>query len=213
MTRLVRIDEEVARFAFEVHLREYGTDWFVAFTNPTAGPWKRIMAPDSDGVWGETHRFEREALRPDLVIVNDILRFVLILEAKDELAKLGNAGQVASSVEAATTIAGVLSTKGSNRYWGVRSTFNVGFGLLWGATPPAKEADVHAVFLTYADALASAVIVADTIVGIECSREASDGALICTGRTSSDLPIRIDLSAAQLLSALAFQSAPIPSGG
>ena len=36
-----RLTEEIARWAFEIICRE-NPNWYVAFTNPTAGPWKTI---------------------------------------------------------------------------------------------------------------------------------------------------------------------------
>ena len=34
-----RLTEEIARWAFEVVCKN-SSDWYIAFTNPTAGPWK-----------------------------------------------------------------------------------------------------------------------------------------------------------------------------
>ena len=55
--KLVSISEEIVRWSFEISVNR-SDDWLIAFTNPTAGPWKRITAPDSDGKRGEIHRFE-----------------------------------------------------------------------------------------------------------------------------------------------------------
>ena len=38
-----RLNEELARWAFEIKISE-NSDWEIAFTNPTAGPWKTVKA-------------------------------------------------------------------------------------------------------------------------------------------------------------------------
>ena len=59
------INEEIVRWAFEVFLRNKSEDkWWVAFTNPTAGPWKKIEAPNNGGKLFEIYRFAREEDRP-----------------------------------------------------------------------------------------------------------------------------------------------------
>ena len=45
------LTEELARWAFEILCRE-GDECYVAFTNPTAGPWKTIKAKDDKGNFG-----------------------------------------------------------------------------------------------------------------------------------------------------------------
>jgi hypothetical protein len=184
MSKLIRIDEEVARFSFEVHLRERCPSWFVAFTNPTAGPWKRILAPDSEGNCGEVHRFEQKALRPDLVIVNDNLQVAIIIEAKDDLAKLGRVKQADNSIEAARSVAEVLGAHHGNRFWGTRADFPVVFGLLWGSTGGATDTQVNTVFELYCDRLESIPRVVDTVIGIESGRHGEDGPLTCKGQIS-----------------------------
>ncbi len=56
--------------------------WWVAFTNPIAGPWKKITALDGTGLPVEIYRFEREGERPDLILVNDIFKLVMIVKQK-----------------------------------------------------------------------------------------------------------------------------------
>ncbi len=37
------INEEITRWVTEVYLKSNpNLDWYIAFTNPTAGPWKKI---------------------------------------------------------------------------------------------------------------------------------------------------------------------------
>lgn len=195
MTRLVRVDEEVARFAFEVHLRERTSSWFIVFTNPTAGPWKRIMAPDSEGEWGEVHRFERESLRPDLVLVSDEMQLVLIIEAKDNLAKLGVSKQAQSSITAAASVARTLRNSGANPYWGERSSYWHIFGILWGSTESEREAAVQNTLQLYLEKLGPLKdLLKRTTFGIECLEE--EGFLTCHGRpltegsTDPDVPLK-----------------------
>lgn len=82
-----RLTEEIARWAFEVLLSK-NPDWYIAFTNPTAGPWKRVTAINERGVEGEVHRFARDEERPDLLLISDKYEVVIIIEAKDSLPKL-----------------------------------------------------------------------------------------------------------------------------
>ncbi len=77
-------NEEIARWSTEVYLKNHvDLGWWVAFTNPTAGPWKKILALSEEGTFVEIHRFIREGERPDLILVNDKLKVVVIVEAKD----------------------------------------------------------------------------------------------------------------------------------
>jgi hypothetical protein len=204
LTRLVRIDEEVARFAFEVHLRERCPQWFVAFTNPTAGPWKRVMAPDSSGTWGEVHRFEREELRPDLIVVNDESAVVLIIEAKDDLAKLATNTQASKSVEALENISTVLASKSSVPFWGARSDFVAICGLLWGGLSRSAATDITALFSLYARYLARVDRVAETILGIECVRGAGDRSVACSARLSDERRLTANVTAGDLVGTLAM---------
>ena len=82
-----RLTEEISRWAFEIRCRE-SLDWYIAFTNPTAGPWKTIKGTDQFGKEGEVYRFELEQPRPDIILVNDKLRVIVIIEAKDSIEKL-----------------------------------------------------------------------------------------------------------------------------
>ena len=66
------LTEEIARWAFEIKCIE-SEDWFVAFTNPTAGPWKTIKGLDDEGKEGEVYRFGSKEPRPDIVLVSDRL--------------------------------------------------------------------------------------------------------------------------------------------
>jgi hypothetical protein len=171
-----RLTEEIGRWAFEVHLHAL-PDWYIAFTNPTAGPWKRLMARDEAGVEGEVHRFEREEDRPDLVLVNDRLSTLLIIEAKDSLGALVVPAQVTKSAEVVKTLAETLSLRAENAYWLTRSDYQVLPGLLWGAEAATTDAGRLSAFQTYASAFHRIDFAHPGIVGIEITRAGNQLAL------------------------------------
>ena len=73
MRSINRLNEEIARWAFEI-LFKTNTEWKIAFTNPTAGPWKTIKANSlTDNTEGEVYRFILEEDRPDIIMYNDRL--------------------------------------------------------------------------------------------------------------------------------------------
>ena len=98
-----RLTEEISRWAFEI-ICKGDNDWYVAFTNPTAGPWKTIKGLDKSGKEGEVYRFELEETRPDIVLVNDKLKIIIIVEAKDSIEKLTHGDQAEKSVEVVNTL-------------------------------------------------------------------------------------------------------------
>lgn len=184
MTSLMRVDEEVARWRFEVLLKE--TPWNIAFTNPTAGPWKLLVGTRADGSLGEVHRFEREETRPDLVVYSDSLGIIVILEAKDSLAKLLVPIQVTKSAAVVQSLARILKSKGGNEFWGNRSEYLIVAGLLWSSerrTTPIERERVHR---SYLSAMEPGLVLG--IVGIEVFREPGTRMLHCFGGcTSTDV--------------------------
>lgn len=144
------LSEEIVRWGFEVSIKAHA-DWFIAFTNPTAGPWKRIMAPDISGKQGEVHRFEVNETRPDLVLVSDTLAKVLIIEAKTSLADLARNTQIQKTAQMYNYLARTLQSKQANRFWGPRSEFTYSLGLLWGGDSASQE-EVGGVCMKYIDA-------------------------------------------------------------
>ena len=128
-----KLTEEIARWAFEVRINNESRDWDIVFTNPTAGPWKRIMASNEDGIKGEVYRFDREEDRPDLILVNDDLKIVTIIEAKDSLEKLVTDGQIIKSANVVNNLSNKLHNLRNHKYWGNRNTYVYIAGLLWGA--------------------------------------------------------------------------------
>jgi len=151
-----RITEEVARWTFEAYLKRFFSpkEWFVAFSNPTAGPWKRVMGLEAAGNWGEVHRFQREEERPDLVVVSDPLQTLLIIEAKDSARKLRTDNQVEKSCSVILELGATLASKGKNPYWGHRAGYLVVPGLLWAARSHTRADAKQSLARVYMDELA-----------------------------------------------------------
>jgi len=124
-------NEEVARWATEVYIKSNTKlGWWIAFTNPTAGPWKKIVIPIENGGTAEIYRFVREEERPDLILVNDKRKAVLIVEAKDYLGKLITKAQMLKSVRVIDRISKMLATS-SNSKWAHRSAYKIIPSFLW----------------------------------------------------------------------------------
>lgn len=80
-----KLTEEVARQAAEVSFK-VDDRWQIAFSNPTAGPWKRIHLGGYTG--GRDLKYAKEEDRPDLILFARNQGLFLILEAKDDIGKL-----------------------------------------------------------------------------------------------------------------------------
>ena len=169
------LSEEIARWAFEIKTKN--TDWFVAFSNPTAGPWKRVMAIDkASNREGEVHRFGREDERPDIILVNDNISLILILEAKEKLNQLISKSQVDKSVDVFLTLSSILKEKSDNNYWGDRTKYINVLGILWGSEQETSKKDIDNAFRVYRDSLVKNLkeinptptnICTDILVGVE----------------------------------------------
>lgn len=146
------LSEEIARWAFEVHIKSLNV-WWIAFTNPTAGPWKRIESFNLNNEKGEIYRFDIDEKRPDIVVVNDELKIIIIFEAKDYLNKLNIESQVTKSALVIDDMAKVLKGIKDNNYWGNRSQYSIYNGLLWGSEIKSKLVDVNITFKNYSTAL------------------------------------------------------------
>ena len=97
----VRVTEEVARFAFEVFVQErIGGSMYVAFSNPTAGPWKTVKMRGVRGEETEVHRFGIFDQRPDLVLHAPSGNSMLVLEAKSEVEGLLSRAQMCKARDA-----------------------------------------------------------------------------------------------------------------
>ena len=130
MRHINRLNEEIARWAFEIRTKN-NPDWFIAFTNPTAGPWKTIKARSlTTQEIGEVYRFALEEDRPDIIVYNDNLKCVIVFEAKDRLNKLTNHNQAKKSIEVVKKLAKKIRIEISNEYWRGRNDYKVLLGLL-----------------------------------------------------------------------------------
>ena len=132
MRSINRLNEEIARWAFEILFKDRN-DWVIAFTNPTAGPWKTIKASDINGEIGEVYRFALKENRPDIVMYNDDLQTVMIIEAKDNIDKLIAGDQAEKSAEVVNDLAVKLRTLSENPYWSRRTDCSIVLGILWGS--------------------------------------------------------------------------------
>lgn len=143
-----KLTEEIARWAFEVVCSSQH-NWYISFTNPTAGPWKTIKGRNTNGEEGEVYRFELEENRPDIVLVNDELQLILIIEAKDSLNKLIVGDQVEKSVRVVHGLSNVLQGLHENEFWRPYAGYPVILGLLWGALNPTTAEERNTVFDSY----------------------------------------------------------------
>lgn len=168
MRQINNLNEEIARWAFEILFKE-NNKWQIAFTNPTAGPWKTIKALDAEGKEGEVYRFPLEETRPDIILYNDELEAVLVVEAKDSLNKLVLGDQAEKSVEVVERLSDILSQLGTNKFWGKRAQYPTYLGLLWGSSNTLSNQDDYlAVFDEYYDiAKNMKSLNKDFIIGIE----------------------------------------------
>lgn len=163
-----RLNEELARWAFEIIISE-NDDWEIAFTNPTAGPWKTVKATSlKTGEKGEVYRFILEEDRPDIIVYNDKLKSVIIFEAKDSLVKLLERDQSKKSADVVIKLAEILSNKSTNAFWVGRESYKVIVGLLWGCTTPENESQIKKLFNHYHDLISGNLSVdQNVIIGIE----------------------------------------------
>ena len=143
-----KLTEEICRWSFEIKIKNSKDHW-ISFTNPTAGPWKTIISYNKDNIKGEVYRFERNEKRPDLIVVNDQLKTVIIFEAKDSLEKLLNKNQLIKSCQVTNNIIKKLTNLEDDKYWLKRNEYNYYNGLLWGSEKETKEEEVNKVFENY----------------------------------------------------------------
>lgn len=140
ISRGYKLTEEIVRWRLEILIEDSADAW-ISFTNPTAGPWKRLVGRDNSGASGEVMRFTREADRPDLVIVDDKARRIFILEAKDDAKGLCAKEQITKTVRTFNDLTASLKKISSNKYWGGRSAYDFIPGLVWGSSPAEAIAD------------------------------------------------------------------------
>jgi len=204
MRRVREVTEEVARWVFEVHV-EHLPNWQIAFTNPTAGPWKLVVGRNENGVPGEVHRFERESERPDLIIYSDQQQIVLIIEAKGAVEDLTRSKQTQKSVNVVAELTKILRSKRASHYWGKRADYTYLTAVLWGSESLTHPQKVHSVLATYDTACEEADL-ATPILGIESLREEGGDEIVCLGHTLAPTKaVRKGLTVAQALESLGLR--------
>ena len=170
-----RLTEEIARWAFEINFN--GTsEWRIAFTNPTAGPWKTIEAPSlSTGITGEVYRFELEETRPDILLFNDRLKCIVIIEAKDSLEKLLAGEQVEKTIGVVDQLSTLLSQLSTNPFWAGRETYKIVAGILWGREQIYANQQYERLFSAHHEEMKKHKhLYKDFILGIETVREGNN---------------------------------------
>ncbi|MBW2972757.1 hypothetical protein KY346_00010 [Candidatus Woesearchaeota archaeon] len=91
MVEVYTINEEIVRQTLEVKFSvnsKTKEEWFISFSNPTAGPWKKIMFITKDGKTVRIGGYEKEEKRPDLIVFSRTHKLLFIIEAKDYLPEL-----------------------------------------------------------------------------------------------------------------------------
>ena len=201
-----RLTEEIARYAFEAAIENSSEcfAWKIAYTNPSAGPWKIVKGLNSEGKWGEVHRFLREEERPDLVLFNDTLNLIIIIEAKDSLAKLLEAEQVRKSAAVVRSLSNALREKAEHPFWRQRINYTVVAGFLWGGKKKADEIRQQELFNAYREALGEGTI-SKVLLGIESCYDKSTDSIKCYGCTSSAGELHAGVSAVDLLKSLPIE--------
>ena len=152
------LTEELVRWRLEILLKS-SDRWWIAFANPIAGPWKRLMGRNGDRI-GEVHRFQRDSDRPDLVAVNDLSQQVLIIEAKDQVAKLLIPAQIEKTSAVITQVAAALAHQKKHPYWGNRAEYEPIAGLLWGRPSGTRPVPPRSVTELYGAKLGGMSVVA-----------------------------------------------------
>ncbi len=135
-----KLSEEIVRWTFELACQNNKTR-YIAYTNPTAGPWKRVRGPVSEGEY-EIHTFRKEESRPDVIIVCDTLRAIYILEAKDTRLKL-DANTINKTYLLSNTFKRLFSRFTGNQKWIVRANYSVVTGFLFGSTAERADDDAN----------------------------------------------------------------------
>ena len=168
--RNFRLTEEIARWAFEI-ICQQDDNWYISFTNPTAGPWKTIKCLDKAGNEGEVYCFELEETRPDILLVNDKIGVIIIIEAKDSIEKLIAGDQAKKSVEVVNKLGEKLKKLSTNRFWAERAKYPIITGILWGSESESSKKDRDIVFGKYHSEIAKySNIESGCIIGIETRR-------------------------------------------
>lgn len=131
------ITEEIARFAFEVFIEtQFGQHAYVAFANPTAGPWKTVKLRSQQGAIVEVLRFGIKEQRPDLVVFSPATKEVVVLEAKSRASDLLTRAQ---TIKARDAYDSFVSRFTALRHQLIPSDIKFIPGFLWASSNFASE--------------------------------------------------------------------------
>ncbi|MDG6919650.1 MAG: hypothetical protein JRN62_09505 [Nitrososphaerota archaeon] len=113
--------------------------WEEWFSNPTAGPWKKVRI---EGVGDEDQiRFEKEQDRPDLVVADRKSGLVIMLEAKDSIGSLLETAQIRKSIGVFASgfvrLDSILARHGSRLFAGTEPKLICGY-----LFPTASQTDI-----------------------------------------------------------------------
>ena len=136
-----KLSEEIVRWKFELDANIEGIR-YIAFTNPTAGPWKTVNGP----VWEERytlHSFGKKEPRPDVILVCDRLKQIYVIEAKDSAKKLDKE-TIEKTYEISETFRRRFSTYTAHASWQNRLTYSLITGFIFGSTIAKYEDEANA---------------------------------------------------------------------
>jgi ribosome-associated translation inhibitor RaiA len=85
---IYKLTEEIVRQSVEVKFRQ-DQKWIIAFSNPTAGPWKKAKVI-IDGKEQLLYAYKKDEDRPDLILQYFSSNTFVICEAKDKLSSMTN---------------------------------------------------------------------------------------------------------------------------
>jgi hypothetical protein len=131
----VDLSEEIVRWVFELEILK-STSRLVLFTNPTAGPWKRVVVK-TDKVEYELFRFGRDEERPDVIALCDARRLLLIIEAKERVEQF-NADVIRKTFELTRRFKELFANYDKHEDWLSRREYTVQAGFLFGAHGDAE---------------------------------------------------------------------------
>ncbi|MBO5097117.1 MAG: hypothetical protein J6B96_02250 [Agathobacter sp.] len=177
-----RLTEEIARWAFEIQCKQT-PNWYIAFTNPTAGPWKAITALNKNSEVGRIYTFDAKEKRPDIILINDHLKIIIIVEAKNSLSALNTSEQCSKSTKVVADIGKQLQKLRTDEYWGKRYMYNIVLGLLWGSEEKMSLDSYIPMFDLYYNEICNYDnIDKRALIGIEVTRSNSSLSCMITGK-------------------------------
>lgn len=124
------LSEEIIRQTVEIAFK-LDKDWHIAFTNPTAGIWKKanIIANGKEQL---LYAYKKEEKRPDLILQHLPSNLFLVCEAKNKLRDLTN--DLDNILKKLNDECSKISARISNR--------ELGLGFIFGSTLPTINPEI-----------------------------------------------------------------------